>query len=113
MNVKVTTKITDNRIPMIVGAFPGLMEQVVEKTAFDIEATAKELAPVDTGYLAGTIWTDNQGLRAEVQTVAEYAAYVEYGTYKMAAQPYMRRAADMHEPKFTQAIDAAVKSLMG
>ena len=49
MNVKVTTKITDNRIPMIVGAFPGLMEQVVEKTAFDIEATAKELAPVHTG----------------------------------------------------------------
>lgn len=113
MNVKVTTKIVDNRIPAIVSAFPGLMEQVVAKTAFDIQETAQNLAPVDTGYLAGTIWTDNMGLRAEIKPAAEYAGYVEFGTYKMSAQPYMRPSADIHEPEFTQAIDVAIRALMG
>lgn len=113
MNVKVTTTITDNRIPAIIAAFPGLMEQLVGKTAFDVQDTAQNLCPIDTGYLAGSITVTRNGLRAEVEPAAEYAGYVEFGTYKMAAQPYMRPAADMHEPEFVNAVDMIVRQMMG
>lgn len=113
MNITVKTTITDNRIPMIIAAFPGLMEQAVAKTAFDIQEMAQSIAPVDTGYMAGTIWADVDGLRAEIKPEAEYAGYVEFGTYKMAAQPFMRPAADANEANFAALISQVVAGLMG
>lgn len=58
--------------------------------------TATSLVPVDTGYLQSTIDADGTDYGAEFYADAEYAEYVEFGTWKMAAQPY-----------FTPAIDAA------
>ena len=48
----------------------------------------EELVPVDTGYLRGSISARSGGQSAEFRVDAEYAAYVEYGTWKMDAQPY-------------------------
>lgn len=51
------------------------------------------LVPVDTGYLRSTISvqaTSDTSVMAEA--TAEYAEYVEYGTYKMSAQPYFAPA---------------------
>lgn len=51
------------------------------------------LVPVDTGYLSSTISvqaTSDTSVMAEA--TAEYAEYVEYGTYKMSAQPYFAPA---------------------
>lgn len=56
---------------------------------------ATSLVPVDTGYLQSTIDADTDGVSsAEFFADAEYAQYVEYGTYKMAAQPYFEPALD-------------------
>lgn len=55
--------------------------------------SAYSLVPVDTGYLRSTISvqaTSNTSVMAEA--TAEYAEYVEYGTYKMSAQPYFAPA---------------------
>lgn len=62
---------------------------------------ATDMVPVDTGALQGSIdsWTDGE----EIECVAgeEYAPYVEYGTYKMEAQPYF-------EPALLEAYEAAL-----
>jgi HK97 gp10 family phage protein len=111
MNITVRTTIRDNRIPSIIATFPGAISKVVTKTAFDIEASAKVICPVDTGALSGSIKADVKEFTATIAPHKEYDAYVEFGTIKMAAQPYMRPAADLNEPKFTAAIDAIVKAM--
>lgn len=78
--------------------------QLVAKAASDIEATAQGIAPVDTGNLKNSIGSDVDGLDAEIGPTAEYGAYVEDGTSRMAAQPYMGPAADVVTPKLVAAV---------
>lgn len=78
----------------------------VRKAALDTMRDAKILAPVDTGNLRNSITTDAtpRALRATVEATAEYATYQEFGTWKMAPQPFMGPATDRHEPPFLEAI---------
>lgn len=78
---------------------------VVAKTAKDIEADAKNLAPVDTGALRNSISSDVKQLSAEVGPTVNYAPHVELGTYKMTPQPYMGPAADRRTPAFLAAME--------
>ena len=84
---------------------------VVRKTAYDIERTAKNKVPVDTGNLKGSIGHSDARsvgrsgtLAIEIGPTANYGAYVELGTSRMAPQPYMGPAADLHAPAFEQAM---------
>ena len=78
--------------------------QAVAKAAFDTQARARASAPVDTGNLRNSITVDAQGTRARVGAEADYAIYVEMGTSRMAAQPFMNPAADAVEPSFLEAM---------
>lgn len=57
---------------------------------------ARLYCPVDTGRLRSSIQaskgSDAQGPYADIGTNVEYAAFVEFGTVHMAAQPYLRPA---------------------
>lgn len=55
-----------------------------------------------TGNLRSSISSkmSTDGLFGEVSPHTEYASYVEYGTRKMQAQPYMRPAFKKIKPKF-------------
>lgn len=61
-----------------------------------IETEAKHLCPVDTGRLRASIVTtevpDPDGVTVTVGTDVEYAPYVEFGTSRMAAQPFLTPA---------------------
>lgn len=77
----------------------------VRKSAADLEAQAKTLAPVDTGNLRASIGTTMHGpLDAEVGPTADYGLYLEYGTSKMGPRPYMNPATDRVEPGFVAAM---------
>lgn len=79
-----------------------LASAAVRKTAHDIEATAKELCPVDTGNLRNSISTTVTGdgrygaVEAEIGPTADYGAYVEFGTSRQAPAAYMGPALDRH-----------------
>lgn len=86
-------------------------QAVVRKTAIDIESTAKQLAPVDTGNLKGSIGHSDLRtvgrsgtLAVEIGPTASYGVFLEMGTSRMAPQPYMGPAADRHAPGFEQAM---------
>lgn len=53
---------------------------------------ALDLVPVDTGFLRSTIDASTDGYFCEAKATAEYAQYVEFGTWKMEEQPYFRPA---------------------
>lgn len=82
----------------------GLATKVVAKVALDIEASAKAGAPVDTGFLKNSISSDINGLSAEVGPTASYSMFLEYGTSRMAPQPFMGPAVDANEPNFVSAM---------
>lgn len=85
---------------------------VVRRSALAIEEGAKTRAPVDTGFLKGSITTSVSGdgrhgaMEAEIGPEANYGAYVELGTRRMAPQPYLHPAFEAEEPNFVAAAAA-------
>lgn len=101
----VEIRIKSNRFAAISQQFHAQASQVVRKTALDIEAGAKQLVPVDTGLLKNSIQTTMESeLTGVVFTNTEYAVFVEYGTSRMSAQPYMTPAAESQRQPFIRAI---------
>ena len=74
------------------------VKQIVKDNGAALQEAAQRKAPVDTGNLKRKI--RDGGLTAEVEPTAEYAAYVEYGTRYMNAQPYMRPSYTAQKEKF-------------
>lgn len=108
-----------NELLAVVQKVPSETQRVVNKTAKDIEATAKAIAPVDTGNLRSSINTQpNRGasrssvsIGADVVAGTEYAKYLEFGTSRMAARPFMGPAAAKHEPAFLAAMQQLISKI--
>ncbi len=63
---------------------------VTQIHAFEIEAEAKRNAPVDTGKMRQAIKAEKFKLLAWTVTAFEsYSVWVEFGTSKMSAQPFL------------------------
>ena len=78
----------------------------VRKTTLDIQADAQVLVPVDTGNLRSSISVAFRGNAAYAEGIvgptASYGVFVELGTSRMAAQPYMGPAFDRRAPVLEQ-----------
>jgi HK97 gp10 family phage protein len=68
------------------------VEQVVKDTGFYAEGRMKKRVPVDTGKLRGSIDTtiSEDGKVVTVGPNTDYDTWVELGTRKAPAQPYVR-----------------------
>lgn len=71
----------------------------LEGLAAAIATEAARICPIDTGALCGSIrWEKINKNTCEIYAGdpadVDYAAFVEFGTYKMDPQPYMRPAVD-------------------
>lgn len=71
-----------------------------------MEDLAKQLVPVRTGFLQSTIMheVDPANLTMIFGAGAPYASFVEFGTMRMAARPYLRPAMDANQQKLLDAI---------
>jgi HK97 gp10 family phage protein len=87
------------------------LRQVVQKTAFDVQAGAISDAPVDTGHLKNSIQPPQMvgRLTAVIRVGADYGIYVEMGTIHTAAQPYMTPALERARQPFIQAVTRALE----
>lgn len=68
-------------------------DEANKQIAEDIADDAQANAPVDTGELRASIHTEKTDNGLAVVVGAAYGAFVELGTSKMAAQPYLGPAA--------------------
>jgi len=64
----------------------------ITKAAYDIEAHAVRIVPVDTGRLRASIKVRLEGSTITIGADTDYAEFIEFGTHKMRAQPYIRPA---------------------
>lgn len=77
----------------------------VAKTALDVERIAKTLCPVDTGATRSSITARRTGdLSWEIGPTTHYAPWLEYGTSRMAARPFMAPAAEFAMPGLERAL---------
>lgn len=79
------------------------------------EKHAKEKAPVDTGnlrdHIRHAVSEDEKAVYiGTYDKEVPYALYVEVGTHKMAAQPYLKPAAADHKGEYRKIIEDALKN---
>ena len=87
-----------------------LQRQAMAKAEFKGHYEGKKFVK-PSGRLKGSIGLSIQdgGLSAAVRPATEYAAYVEYGTRFMAAQPYLRPAFEQVKPQFIADLKKVMK----
>ena len=66
----------------------------------------------DSGFLASQIVVkiDGNKLGADIISNADYSEALEYGTFKMAARPFMQPAAEESRKKYEQQLTKAIKN---
>ena len=106
----IDVKITDNSGEFL-DALPEQIEQALIAIGLTAESYAKRDCPVDTGRLRNSI---TNAVEVGEQSVyigsnVEYAAFVELGTSRMKARPYLKPAATEHTAEYKALAEQALK----
>ena len=95
--MSISVSVDTSKLDSIIARLPGNRDKIIRATAFHILSVAVPRAPYRYGGLrnSGKVNTDyaSSGF-VNVEFTAEYAAYVELGTWKMAARPYLKPAVE-------------------
>ena len=120
-DVKLSYTLKTNNADAVKAELDQIKAIALEIIGGKVEGYAKDLAPVGTpestgiaGYLGGSLRDsirhdvegDSVNIRAGgvdgIYRTVDYAGYVEMGTYKMKAQPYLRPAVEDHMDEYEQ-----------
>ena len=128
------SKVAFNRIPAVARAMSSGADDIVQKTAFDLQAEIQtsltgqrrgrrygdhtasapgEKPARDMGALAGGIGITHGFRKATVFSSASYSPHLEFGTRNMAPRPYMRPAARKLQAIFTFAMKVMMDRATG
>jgi HK97 gp10 family phage protein len=90
------------------------IDKVIAEYGDKVTDAARSSAPVRTGRLKGSIRVTPGAHRVEVEATEYYAQFVEFGTSKMAPEPFMEPALAANEGGFADDLaKAAAKALGG
>jgi HK97 gp10 family phage protein len=80
------------------------VQREVLRATLAVQRRAKERCPVDTGRLRNSIAVELEdgGMNGAVGTNVEYAPFVEFGTSRMPAQPYLLPAFEEERAVFIE-----------
>lgn len=94
-----------NNCPKAMSGMQRAKARALEIIGGKAESYAKKRCPVDTGRLRNSITHQRYDENTEViGSNVEYAPYVELGTSRMAARPYLRPAAENHTAEYKRII---------
>ena len=110
-SMKIEVGITSNR-ELTEQASDEAIDRALEAIGLQAEGYAKMLCPVDTGRLRNSIThtVDVTGHKAIIGTNVEYAAYVEMGTSRTKAQPYLQPAVMNHIDEYSNMAEYFLKN---
>lgn len=86
----------------ILGDLGDQVEAALEEMGLVGEGFAKLKCPVDTGNLRNSIGHDHDQDTAYIGTNVEYGPYVEMGTSRTRAQPFLQPAVENHVDVYRQ-----------
>lgn len=89
------------------------VSKALTASALIVEGQAKALVPVDTGNLRNSITHEVEGKEARVGTNVEYAPFIELGTSKQTAQPYLNPALEMNKGNIKKIFADALSKAVG
>lgn len=101
-----TVKVKFNKLPEIAEKVPEAVGEIITKGMHDMDAHATAATPVDTGALKASkqLEISDGGLHARLSWSKEYGVYVNFGTRKMAAQPFASDAVAKVQPSIEAAL---------
>lgn len=108
-----------NQLERVAGEISLAARAVTSRYTDLIVKEAKRLVPVDTGRLRDSITADTQGeasrtvATGDIVADAPYAGFVEFGTVRMAPQPYMRPALAKYRRDFKNDLEKAGADVLG
>ena len=92
--MSISVSVDTSKLDEIIAKLPGNRDKIVRAAALHILGEARKRAPVATGALRdNSEVTDGDGYK-NVEFHQEYAAFVELGTHKMTARPYLTPAVE-------------------
>lgn len=99
-------------VSSLVERIRGAATAAVAQTSEHVLQQAQVIVPIDTGalYASGKTSLEQlpEGPAEEVAFEKEYAAYVEFGTSRQRAQPYLRPALDAAHSLFVDTVKKEV-----
>ena len=111
MAANIEVKIEANNIEKIKAACADQVSAALEAIGMQAENYAKLLCPVDTGNLRNSITHQQENENTEViGSAVEYAAYVEMGTRKTKAQPYLEPAVKNHIDEYKRMFEYVLQN---
>lgn len=92
-------------------ALDAAMKREVKVAAVNIQNGARRRVPVKTGRLRNSITHEiaEDGLNAAIGSNAQYAPYVEFGTRRMRARPYLFPAFEEERPQYMARLRRALQ----
>lgn len=95
----------------VVEALGTAMTRALEAIGIQAEGYAKDLCPVDTGRLRNSIThvVDNGEKAVYIGTNVEYGPYVELGTSRQKAQPFLTPAAQNHGEEYRSILESELR----
>ena len=108
MSINIDVNVESN-IDLFKNALPEQIAQALEAIGLTAEGYAKLLCPVDTGRLRNSISHARDDDAAYIGTNVEYAPYVELGTSRMKARPFLRPAATEHSAEYKDIVKSALQ----
>jgi len=92
--MSISVSVDTTKLDAIIARLPGNRDKIVRATASHILGEARKRAPVATGALRDNSEVVIGDGYTNVEFRQEYAAYVELGTHKMAARPFLTPAVE-------------------
>jgi HK97 gp10 family phage protein len=94
------------------GAKSGVVYDLYNPRRTHKASAAGEPPATDTDFLASNIVldVDADGLGASVESRADYSSFLEFGTSKMAARPFMQPALEENKPKIKRLAKQMIKA---
>lgn len=107
-NLKITSDLDTRRLDDLIANFPDEVEDVVVVTATNVQKNAMDLIVLQKIILTGAtlnsvqVRPGNNRHERVVGPTTEYAPFLEFGTHKMPARPFIVPAAHAEQSNFTQ-----------
>lgn len=98
--MSISVSVDTSKLDEIIAKVPGNRDKIVRESAVHILRNARAKAPYRTGFLRDNSDVVTGSGYTNIEFYAEYAGYVELGTRRMYARPFLRTAVETERQLF-------------